>query len=177
MTTTWQRFTWDLAKVPSAKDVISPPYQLRPATTEEQDTVQKVTASAFSMDSGWGNLQKQFVERIRKQVATAFEKDAKNQCLVLLHGSRIIGSSVLGLEEGTAGHLLTGPCILHEYRSRGLGSQLLHASLLALLGAGFKKAFGITREKATTARFIYPKFGGVSEAWTPDFEPAPKIAV
>jgi hypothetical protein len=176
MTTTWKRFTWDLAKVPSAEGVILPPYQLRTATAEEQDTVQKVALSAFSMDSGWGNLQSSFVEMIRKQVATAFEKDAKNQCLVLLHGSRIIGSSVLGLEEGTSSHLLTGPCILHEYRSRGLGSQLLHASLLALREAGIKKAFGITREKATTARFIYPKFGGVSEAWTPDFEPAPKIA-
>jgi len=178
MTTTWLRFTWDLSKVPSSSpgSEIPTPYQLRDAAAEEEEVIQKVTYSAFSMDSGWGNLQSPFVENIRKQVAAAFEKDAKSRCLALLHGSRIIGASVLGLEEGTTNHLVTGPCILHEYRSRGLGSQLLYASLLALREAGIKKAFGVTREKTTSARFIYPKFGGIPEPWTPDFEPAPKIA-
>ena len=176
MTTTWQRFTWDLTKVPSAGSEIPAPYQLRDATAEEEDIIQKVTYSAFSMDSGWGNLQSPFVENIRKQVAAAFEKDAKSRCLALLHGSRIIGSSVLGLEDGAANHLVTGPCILHEYRSRGLGSHMLHSSLLALREAGLKKAFGVTREKTTSARFIYPKYGGTTEPWTPDFESAPKIA-
>lgn len=176
MTTTWLRFSWDLTKVPTSGSDIPAPYQLRDASAEEEDVVQKVTYSAFSMDSGWGNLQSPFVENIRKQVAAAFEKDAKTRCLVLLHGSRIIGTSVLSLEDGAANNLVTGPCILHEYRSRGLGSHVLHASLLALRESGMKKAFGVTREKTTSARFIYPKFGGVSEPWAPDSESAPKIA-
>jgi GNAT superfamily N-acetyltransferase len=178
MTTTWLRFTWDLAKVPSSTtgSEIPTPYQLRDASAEEEEVIQKVAYSAFSMDSGWGNLQSPFVENIRKQVAAAFEKDAKSRVLALLHGSRIIGTSVLGLEDGATNHLVTGPCILHEYRSRGLGSQLLCASLLALREAGLKKAFGVTRDKTTSARFIYPKFGGLPEPWNPEFEPAPKIA-
>jgi hypothetical protein len=176
MTTTWLRFTWDLTKVPSSGSEIPSPYQLRDAEAEEEDTIQKVAYSAFSMDSGWGNLQSPFVENIRKQVAAAFEKDAKSRCLALLHGSRIIGTSVLGLEDGATNHLVTGPCILHEYRSRSLGSHMLQASLLALREAGLKKGFGVTREKTTSARFIYTKFGGTSEPWAPDFEPAPKLA-
>jgi predicted N-acetyltransferase YhbS len=171
MTTTWLRYTWDLAKVPSGEGVISPPYQLRTATEEEVETVQKVTYSAFSMDSGWGNLQSPFVERIKKQVTAAFEKDAKN-ALVLLHGSRIIGSSVLDFDGAASTNLVTGPCVLHEYRSRGLGSQILHASLLTLRESGLSTAAGVTRDKTTTARFIYPKFGGIPSTWTPDFEPA-----
>jgi predicted N-acetyltransferase YhbS len=175
MTTTWQRFTWDLATVPSVEGLILPPYQLRPATEEEEEIVQKVTASAFSMDSGWGTLQSPFVEKIRKQVAAVFEKEPGN-ALVLLHGARIIGSSVLDPEDGATTNLVTGPCILHEYRSRGLGSQMLQASLATLRQAGLKTAAGVTREKTISARFIYPKFGGTPAAWTSDYEPAPKIA-
>lgn len=175
MTTTWLRFTWDLGNLTGIEGVISP-YQLRPATPEEEEVVEKVTVSAFSMDSGWGNLQSPFVENIRRQVAASFGKDAPCQSLVLLHGSRIIGSSVLCAQSSAPNHLVTGPCILHEYRSRGLGSQLLGASLLALRDAGLKSASGITREKTTSARFLYPKFGGTPEPWTPDFETTPKMA-
>ncbi len=176
MTTTWLRFTWDLEKIPSGENAVETPYSLRPATSEETETIQKVTATSFSMDSGWGDLQSPFVERIRKQVAAAFGKEARNQCLALLHGSRIIGSSVLCLDPDATTHLMTGPCVLHEYRSRGLGSQLLHATLHALRESGLKTAHGITRDKTITARFIYTKFGGVPAAWTQDLESEPKLA-
>jgi predicted N-acetyltransferase YhbS len=176
MITTWLRFSWDLTNLPPTESGIPSPFQLREATPDEEDVVQKVAYSAFSMDSGWGNLQSPFVENIRRQIATAFDKDAKYRRLVLLHGSRIIGCSVLDTEDDAPNHLLTGPCIVHEYRSRGLGSQILLASLLTLREAGLRRAHGLTRDKTTSARFIYPKFGGAAEPWTPDFESAPRLA-
>jgi ribosomal protein S18 acetylase RimI-like enzyme len=51
-----------------------------------------------------------------------------------------------------------------EYRNRGIGSRLLHASLEALGGRGVSVASGVTRAKTVAARHVYPKFGGVAES-------------
>lgn len=176
MTIAWQRFVWDLKSLPDFKTELPSSYVLRSAEKDDESAIEKTTASAFSMDTGWGDIQKLIVERMIASVGHTFEKDAKCQCLVLQHGSRIIGTSALRLDEGADNNLLTGPCILHEYRSRGLGSILLHASLSALREAGLSRAYGIAREKTAAARFIYPKFGGTPSPWTPDFAATPKLA-
>ncbi|MFZ4779565.1 MAG: hypothetical protein ACOYM3_29740 [Terrimicrobiaceae bacterium] len=166
----WQRFTWDLEKIPTAEPEVPAPYVLRLAENDEAADIQKTVASAFSMDTGWGDIQKFLIEWMGKNVGLAFEKDSKSRCLVLLHGTRIIGASVLCTEEEAENHLTTGPCILHEYGSRGLGSLLLRASLSSLRGIGLKHAHGITRKKTAAARFIYPKSGGTPEPWTLELE-------
>lgn len=176
MTNFWQRFTWDLNKVPKGESDAPSPYVLRPALPEEEDVVQKVVATAMSTDSGWGNVQKVQLERVRKHIAQIFDKTEQGQCLALLHGSRIIGCSVVLADAAADNHLVTGPCILHEYRSRGLGSFLLQASLHHLREAGLKTAHGVTRDKTVAARFVYPKFGGVPAPWEQDSDVAPKLA-
>jgi len=176
MTISWLRFEWDLKKLPAAEIVIPPSYVLRAVEKDDEAVIQKVTASAFSMDTGWGDTQKIIVERMRVNTGLAFEKDGKGGCVVLQHGSRIIGSSVLRFDQEADNHLTTGPCILHEYRSRGLGSLLLQASLLALREAGLTRAFGMAPEKTAAARFIYPKFGGVATPVVTDLESASKQA-
>ena len=79
-----------------------------------------------------------------------------NNANVLCLGARIIGVSVLDRAENAENHLLTGPCILHEYRSRGLASLLLRSSLDTLRTAGLKHAYGIARDKTAAARFVLP---------------------
>jgi predicted N-acetyltransferase YhbS len=175
LASTWLRFTWDLKKVPATEPVVPAPYHVRAADADEEEVVRKVALSAFGMDSGWSHLQGSFVEKIRAQIAAAFEKNAGN-CLALVHGTRIIGASVLNPDPSAAYHLLTGPCVLHEYRSRSLGSQLLRASLLTLRKAGLETAAGVTKNKTTAARYIYPKFDGVAAAWDSDLETAPRLA-
>ncbi len=41
-------------------------------------------------------------------------------CLVLRHGQRIIGASVLSFDPEADSHLAPGPSILMEYRNRGI---------------------------------------------------------
>ena len=90
--------------------------------------------------------------------------------VVLTHGQRIIGASLLNPEIDAENHLLSGPCVLAEYRSRGLGTALLHHSLLLLKTHGLKRVHGVCKEMATTSKFVYPKFGSTVEEY--DFEPA-----
>ncbi len=71
------------------------------------------------------------------------------------------------LEFGAAEQFAIGPCVLAEYRNRGLGTSLLAASLDHLRGSGVSLANAITREGAPVARFLYPKFGGQAPLVTP----------
>ena len=56
-----------------------------------------------------------------------------------------------------------------EYRNRGLGTALLHYSLKQLQNNGLERACGISKENVVASKFIYRKFGSVSEPCT--FEP------
>jgi len=171
----WLRFEWDLRKIPAEELDVPSPFVLRRAEKDDRDAVQKVAANAFSMDTGWSDIQKMFGATIVRNVHAGFEKDPPD-CVVLQHGNRIIGASILNSNDGAENHLTTGPCVLQEYRGRGLGTVLLKASLAALRDAGLTRAFGATRDKTTAARFVYPKFGGSGGRWMPDFEVAQKLA-
>ena len=73
----------------------------------------------------------------------------------------MIGASIL-LPDPTAGnHLAPGPCVLMEYRNRGLGTALLVESLRQLRAAGLSRASGLAKNNAPVAKFLYPKFNGV----------------
>ncbi len=175
MSAHWLRYTWDLGKLPEQPVTIASPLVVRRATREEENAVITVTANAFSMDTGWADIHKSLLGKLQGQISTAFS-EKEPSCIVLQYGNRIIGCSVLRINEESDVHLITGPCVLHEYRSRGMGSSLLGASLAALRDAGLHKAYGISREKTAAARFLFPKFGGTSEPWQSELEAPPKIA-
>jgi N-acetylglutamate synthase-like GNAT family acetyltransferase len=175
MTLSWLRFEWELGKIPAEELDVPSPFVLRRAEKDDHEAVQKVVTNAFSMDTGWSDIQRTFGGIIVRNVDAGFEADPPD-CVVIQHGSRIIAASILNPNEGADNHLRTGPCVLQEYRGRGLGTFLQRASLVALRDAGLARAFGVTREKSTAARFVYPKFGGTGGRWMPDFEVAQKIA-
>jgi ribosomal protein S18 acetylase RimI-like enzyme len=78
------------------------------------------------------------------------------------------------LAEDCESNLLSGPCILPEYRNRGIGSTLLHSSLAFLRDAGLARASGVTKEGVPAAKFIYTKFNSTGAPY--DFEPQPVIS-
>lgn len=127
----------------------------------------KAIRSAFSMDSAWGDVSRALAEKLEVNIEKAFS-EAEPSCVVLVHGTRVIGASVLDLTPDASNHLLSGPCILHEYRNRGLASALLAESLAFLGKKEIPVARGLTRANSITARFIYPKFGGVSHPFNGD---------
>jgi len=156
----WIRFEWSTARV--ADPVVDvAPFILRSATKEDAAVVGRVIASSIAMDSSWSDVTKTLGEKLLAGVNAAFEL-AEPPCVVLVHGARVIGASVLDLDLASENHLVTGPCVLHEYRNRGFGTSLLHASLEFLEQNGVSTARGCTRSNSVSARFVYPKFGGVS---------------
>lgn len=155
----WICFEWKIAKLPVPARPVAP-LVLRPAEKGEEDMVATAIHSAFSMDSAWGGGSSALREYMAASVESAFKNPAPS-CVVLLHGTRIVGASAIDAGSDADNHLPTGPCILHEYRNRGLGTELLRASLEFLHEQGVSSARGVTRSNSIAARFIYPKFGGV----------------
>ena len=162
----WLRFSWDLARLPAGPEIDSH-YRIRPAERAEQETVRAVIHRAFTLDPEWANVLNQTLARIDSLLGGIFHHHDVT-CLIATHGSRIIGTSPLLISDENEKHLLSGPCILIEYRNRGIGSALLHRSLAVLREAGLARANGVTKENTIAAKFIYPKFGSTSAAFEPE---------
>jgi predicted N-acetyltransferase YhbS len=165
----WTRFTWDLSKLPPLDRTLPEYYYIRTAHRDDEKSVSNVIFSAFSLDSAWSDALQIFRERLQMQIEQIFER-AHLSGVVISHGQRIIAASVLTTEPSADNHLLSGPCVLMEYRNRGLGTALLYHSLKQLQAAGLERVHGVTKENVVPSKFVYPRFGSISTPY--DFEPA-----
>ena len=158
----WLKFIWDLKTFEAPKSDLPSHYVIRKAARNEEEVVRKAIFSAFSLDSDWSDSLNRIWPTLNGQIGEVFNvKEPK--CLVLTHGTRVIGASILSTDVEAANQVVSGPCILVEYRNRGLGTQLLAASLALLNEAGLEIVSGITKKNIPAAKFVYHKFGGRSE--------------
>jgi N-acetylglutamate synthase-like GNAT family acetyltransferase len=158
----WLRFTWESKMLPSASYLITEEYLIRRATKQEKTQAWQVISSCFLLDTCWNDVLNDLLPQIRRDFEEKFSH-REIDCLVITHGNRTIGASLIKPSPEISNHLLSGPCISSEYRSRGFGSLLLKESLLVVAKHGISKVFGITRSQSPAAKFVYPKFGGTSE--------------
>lgn len=164
--TRWTRFAWDLTRFSPAYPAVDSRYNIRQATAEDEKAVRTVVLSAFTLDSNWAFMMNVLRSQLESTLDSLFDdkepEGGRPVCLVITHGSRIIGASVLTLRRDAENHLLTGPCVLMEYHNRGLGTALLAESLLVLRDSGVKSAYGMTVQNAPTGQFVYSKFNSTS---------------
>jgi len=155
----WLRFVWNaslLGAAPAGSDLI------RRATREEGEEVLRVLLLSLSMDSAWNDSFAQAERYLSEAVARIFNAN-EPLCLVIPKGNRMIAASLLDPLPESPSQLVSGPSVLMEYRNRGIGSRLLHASLATLVEEGVTNPAGITRDKTVSAKHVYPKFGGTFE--------------
>ena len=164
----WKRFTWNLTTLPPLAHKLPEALQIRGSTRDEEKAVAHVVFTAFSLDMTWSDTLKLFRDRLEAGVRLAFARE-NVPAIIVAHGPRIIAASVLSTEEDAESNLITGPCVLPEYSNRGIGSALLHQSLLQLREGGLSTAHAVTKENVPAAKFVYPKFGSTAVAH--DYEP------
>lgn len=165
----WKRFTWELKDVPQRGSGSLPSFQIKPAAKEDERAASDVIMNALTLDYGWGDNFRGFRQMLEAQLETAFERP-QVPVMTVRHGQRIIAASLLNMDAEAETHLLSGPCVLAEYRNRGLGSALLQESLHTLRAAGLTRVHGICFDRTPVQKFVYRKFGSVSESY--EFEPA-----
>jgi GNAT superfamily N-acetyltransferase len=159
--TRWVNFVWDLAgnELPA---ITSPrQYRLSLVKAAEREQLQGVIEKSFALDPGWNAELHMIDAQVKSLIAAAFDSDSA-RWLALQHGARIVGGTLLMTDPDAPAQLVPGPCILMEYRNRGLGTLLLCSALRHLRDAGMIRASAKTRENSPAARFLYQKFGGQS---------------
>ncbi|MDQ6656296.1 MAG: GNAT family N-acetyltransferase [Verrucomicrobiota bacterium] len=153
----WVQFTWDLSAIADTCPPLPEHYQIALATPADEKELRRVISSSFSLDPDWNASMKEVMLTIEPWLDRA-EQSGPVSCLALRHGSRIIGASVLSTDASADNHLAPGPCVLIEYRNRGLGTHLLHTSLTTLRDAGLGRASAISKENSLATKFLYTKF-------------------
>jgi GNAT superfamily N-acetyltransferase len=168
-------FRWKLGDVTTDKLVLPKPFTCRAADGEELATAERVVKSAYALDPVWSGSSRYLEGVVLPGLRRCFEEDVT--CIVVQHGNRIIGASGY-LAEPTEDecHLVTGPCVLMEYRNRGLGSALLQVTLQELRKLGLSEAAGRTRPSSPVSGQFYAKFGGVMDAPARPLRPAQEAA-
>lgn len=157
----WIRFTWDLNQLLFPANPLPAHYTFRDAAPGDERELRTVITRSFGHDSTWGEGIHEVNAMVEGWLEHLAEPEREGIYLTLRHGVRIIGAAILLPDPAAANNLAPGPCVLMEYRNRGLGSALLGESLRRLHEAGLTRASALTQGTALCARFLYPKFNGV----------------
>lgn len=153
----WLKFTWKLKELPAeAPTHAVKAVELRKAEAPDAAPLWAMMERAFSTEMAWGMLLPERLKHLREAVHEGIEQKSTH-FLVIEHGRRIIGGSGVLKESQAEAHLLTGICVMEEYRCRGLGAWLLYHSLRTLADAGLPEASVVTRSNTAAARYLYPK--------------------
>jgi GNAT superfamily N-acetyltransferase len=156
----WVRFTWELDKLPTLGAALPAHYSMSAANRADEKELRTVIGRSFVQDASWGDAIHEVNSMLDGWLERAFEPEKGGICLALRHGLRMIGASILIPDAADGNHLTPGPCVLMEYRNRGLGTALLGESLRQLREAGLSRAAALTKNNAPVAKFLYPKFEG-----------------
>jgi hypothetical protein len=164
--TRWVNFVWDLAGTKLPAITVPRQFRLSLVKATERRQLQEVIEKSFALDPGWNAALHIIDAQMKSSIAAAFNSESASW-LALQHGTRIVGGTLLMADPDAPAQLVPGPCILMEYRHRGLGTLLLCSALRHLRDGGVTRAFARTRESSPAARFLYPKFGGQSSLVEP----------
>jgi hypothetical protein len=148
-----------LAKVELPELPIPRHYGINLAGAENREELRRVIEKSLALDPSWNAVLPEVNATIMASIARALAVESTLR-LTLRHGSRIIGGTLLTPRGNASEHLVPGPCILMEYRNRGLGTLLLVSALRQLRAAGVTRAWAITRENSPASRFLYSNFSG-----------------
>lgn len=159
-------FSWNLGKTNLPTCLLPKHYELGTVEADDCQILQNVIRKSLVLDPGWTGVLGKGGTILNDSLARSVAAEPAG-CLALRHGARIIGGTFLSTDTDANEHLVPGPCILMEYRNRGLGALLLLATLRYLRDAGLARACAITSESSVAARFLYPKYGGQASSISP----------
>lgn len=158
----WVKFIWNLEKLSETVSKPNTRAEIRFASKQEEGELVKCLELAYTLDQGWSVGLNDRLATLKKLLDKGMDhKDV--EILSMVDGNRFIGVSGLFFDAESERQLLTGVTVVDEYRCRGFGTWMLHESLKCLKDRGLTSASVITRKNVAAAKFLYPKFGSVSE--------------
>ncbi len=168
----WVKYTWDLNKLPKNDPLMSLRVKLVEPEKVDLNAEFKAMESAYALDTGWGVGLEYRLEEL--QILCSFcaqDKEKRVRHLHLMDGKRLVGVSLVSKHMEFPRNLLSGVCIIDEYRCRGAGSLLLYKSLKKLHEEGLSEATAVTKTGISADKFLYGKFDSKRAEMTEDAEP------
>lgn len=154
----WIQFSWNLKQLPAeAPTHAVKSVELRKAGADDADAVWTFMERAFATDLAWGMALNGRMKHLKDAVFEGIE-DKNVEYWVVDHGKKIVGGAGLLLDAEAPVQMVSGICVMEEYRCRGLGAWLLHTALKRLAETGLQSAAVVTRSNTHAARYLYPKF-------------------
>jgi predicted N-acetyltransferase YhbS len=160
----WKLFSWNLTLLDDAPVPLPHGLIVSPASRADEATVHALVERAFTTDVQWTGSYSPIANALQERIHEAF-RSQNFPALTIQHGSRIIAAAAFSTDADAENHLFCGPCVLPEYRSRGLGSALLLESLRTLRNLDLHIARGLCKDGTTASKFVYPKFRSVCEPY------------
>src|SRR5207248_6619867 len=148
--TGWVNFVWDLTGNELQAMTTPRQYRLSLVKAAEREQLQGVIEKSFALDPGWNAALRMIDAQVKSSIAAAFDSESANW-LALQHGARIVGGTLLMTNPDAPAQLVPGPCILMEYRNRGLGTLLLCSAFQHLRDSWLILAWSNTRGHTTHA--------------------------
>ena len=161
----WVQFTWNLKTLPLEVTKLPSRYTVEAASLDDKNLLLAAVSRSVSMEPAWSDDMAARVKLAEEIIGAAFPA-GEVSFVAIKHGARIIGTAAIRDAGDQVSNLPIGVCVLNEYRSRGLGTFLLHESLRRLKERGLDEARVVTKKGLTADRYLYPKFGGVRTVLT-----------
>lgn len=156
------QFSWDLKRLPEEGPTHAVrSVELRRGAEADAGATWTFLERAFATDLAWGMALSGRLKQLRDVVYEGIG-DKNVEFWLVEHGKKIIAASGLLVDRGAPVQLVTGVCVMEEYRCRGLGTWLLHHSLKRAHEAGLETAAVVTRSNTHAARYLYRKMGSTS---------------
>ncbi len=163
----WKLFSWNLTLLDEEPVALPHGLIVSPASRSDEPTIHALVERAFTTDAQWTGSYGPISNALQDRIHEAF-RSQNYPALTIQHGSRIIAAAAFSTDADAENHLFCGPCVLPEYRSRGLGSALLLESLRILRNLELHVARALCKDGTTASKFVYPKFRSVCEPYAGD---------
>src|SRR5437899_4874695 len=148
----WVNFVWNLAGNELPAIAAPRQYRLSLVKAGEHGQLRGVIEKSFALDPGWNAALHMIDAQVKSSIAAAFDSESASW-LALQHGARIVGGTLLMADPDAPAQFVPGPCILMEYRNRGLGTLLLCSALRHLRDAGMVRAWAKPRTHSPAPSF------------------------
>ena len=158
----WTLFSWNLSQFDAQPPVLPAGHMLKSATRDNEQEIHELVDRAFKFEHQWSVSFSKIAAHLHERIHQEFRSQI-NAAISLMHGSRIIAASCLCTDPDAAFHFISGPCVLPEYRSRGVGTALLIESLITLKASEVHVARAISKEGTIATKFVYRKLNSVAE--------------
>ena len=158
-------FRWDLSKFNHPDPNQTAGIRVRFASEGEIGSAAEVWYQGLIEEEGspWENYLKKWTPSGAARWFLDSKKRLGAKMLVAEKGEKIVGiNGIISERNSGKGRFFTGIVVSLNYRRQGIGSLLLHRTLLDLKKEGLRCAEVETIQGIPAAKYLYPKYGGES---------------